>query len=407
MMTGPIFPGIRVNQQTTLEASAPLNYATAEPDKAGRFHQLDGLRAVAVVLVTLHHSVTGPIRGAFHQVGMEVQQAGKPGGAIFIYLGDLLSSLTASGVELFFVLSGIVLLRPYLRRARVFNVGSYFRRRAQRLWPPYLVALFAEGVVLWVMVRWPTWYSMERPYEFSFRGWLSQLGILNLGWDMYNVAWWSLSVELIFYLVAPLLIPVFASRAMTRLAFIVVMVLSFVVAAAIVMRFGDPLHMTRDTRQAFLNFGAYLPCFLFGLAIAKYDVPNRIGLYLVLTGVTYILLANQISAMNVHAGYGLFYAGLVVLAFDVGSAWTRFLSSPLMVWLGERSYSLFLIHFTVFAIVNYGVSWFVPDKTATYALLTRLIGLPGALLAAMMLFHFVERRFARNLVTDKYFWPKW
>jgi peptidoglycan/LPS O-acetylase OafA/YrhL len=219
---------------------------------------------------------------------------------------------------------------------------------------------------------------------------------------MYNVAWWSLTIELIFYLVAPVLVPVFASRAMTRLAFAAVMVLSFCGAALI---YASADLKTRDLTQAFLNFGVYLPCFLFGLAIAKYDVPRRVGQYLIFTGALYILLATRVKPMNVHGGFGLLYAGLTVLAFDVGGAWTRFLSSRLMVWLGERSYSLFLIHFTVFAGTNYLISWMIPSRSATYFGLTRLIGVPGAVLAAMVIFHVVERRFARNLVTDKEFWP--
>jgi len=392
------------DRPTTLEAQVPLDYATAQPDKAGRFHQLDGLRAVAVLLVLVHHSITGPVRNALMTVGNELQALGKPSANVFFYLAELASNTTASGVELFFVLSGIVLLRPYLRGARAFNVASYFRRRAQRLWPPYLIALLAEGVLLWVMMQWPTWYAEARPEKFSVWGWVSQLGILNLGWDMYNVAWWSLTVELIFYLVAPLLVPVFASRAMTRVLFVVVMVLSFVGAAVVYVLFKESLQ-TRNLSQAFLNFGVYLPCFLFGLAIAKYDVPRRVGHLLLGAGVAYILLATHWRFLNVHAGYGLMYAGLTVMAFDVAGAWRAFLSTPLMVWFGERSYSLFLIHFTVFAAVNYAVSAFIPDRTATYFVLTRLFGLPGAILASMLIFHWIERHFARNLVTDKQFWP--
>jgi peptidoglycan/LPS O-acetylase OafA/YrhL len=400
----------QLNDQPLLESQIPLDYATPQPDRAGRFHQLDGLRAVAATLVIIHHSF-----GA--RVGEELRTAAALRldvgqwwlGHTLNYFGDLIYSLGASGVELFFVLSGIVLLRPYLRGMRTFNAASYFRRRAQRLWPPYLISLVAAGVLMWVMEQFPNWYYDSLPQserQFTFWGFFSQIGILNLGWDMYNVAWWSLTVELIFYLVAPLMVPVFASRAMTRLMFIVVMVLSFIGAATLMFTVGEPLRRDRSVLQAIENFGVYLPCFLFGLAIAKYDVPRRIGQALLAAGILYILVATQFEGMNVHAGFGLLYAGLVILAFELGSAWTRFLSSPLMVWLGERSYSLFLIHFTVFAGVNYAVSWFVPGKTATYFLLTRLIGLPGAVLAAMVLFYLVERHFARNLMTDKYFWPR-
>lgn len=397
-----------MNRQQTLDSSVSLDFTTPRPDQAGRFHQLDGLRAVAVTLVLFHHSITGPIKGVLLQIAGELQSIGRPGtGTVFRYLADLLSSVTGSGVELFFVLSGIVLLRPYLRGVRSFNVASYFRRRAQRLWPPYLTALFAEGITLWLMTRWPTWYAADRQERFSVWGWLSQAAILNLGWDMYNVAWWSLTVELIFYLLAPLLVPVFASRAMTRLLFVGVMVASFIGAGCLVLMVGDPLLRSRSVEQAFLNFAAYLPCFLFGLALAKYDVPRRVGHFLLGAGIIYVLLATYFKHLNIHGGFGLLYAGLTVLAFDLGTLWTRFLSSPFMVWLGERSYSLFLIHFTAFATVNYAVSWFIGSRTETYFAVTRLIGIPAALLAAMIMFQLVERHFARNLVTDKYFWPRW
>jgi len=41
----------------------------------------------------------------------------------------------------------------------------------------------------------------------------------------------------------------------------------------------------------------------------------------------------------------------------------------------------------------------------TYFVLSRAFGLPLALFSAMLLFHFVERRFARNLLTANEFWP--
>jgi peptidoglycan/LPS O-acetylase OafA/YrhL len=416
--------GLIVNRSPTLEntpaaeapPAAPLNYTTPAPEKAGRFHQLDGLRALAASIVVIHHSLSGAVATFLRESAIVRAPANSdPTRHPFWYVADLLSHITGSGVELFFVLSGIVLLRPYLRGQRRFDVASYFKRRAQRLWPPYLVALFFDGLFLWAMSRWPTWYSTARLHlehvQFSFTGWASQLGILNLGWDMYNVAWWSLTVELIFYAVAPLLVPVFASRLMTRLIFIGVMLLAFAGGAWLTLSFGDPVAHGAENHgslQAVLNFGFYLPCFLFGLALAKYDVPKRVAAALIPAGVAWAVVANfqDYQWLNVHAGFALLYAGLTILAFDVGGRWMRFLSSRFMVWLGERSYSLFLIHFTVFAAANWACS-FLFQKGDAYFLATRLIGIPGALLSAMLLFWFVERRFARNLVTDKHFWPVW
>src|SRR5476649_1860272 len=48
----------------------------------------------------------------------------------------------------------------------------------------------------------------------------------------------------------------------------------------------------------------------------------------------------------------------------------RRLTHPIAVWLGERSYSLFLVHFNVFYLVNLVLSLFLPGRTAVYGLLS-------------------------------------
>ena len=83
----------------------------------------------------------------------------------------------------------------------------------------------------------------------------------------------------------------------------------------------------------------------------------------------------------------------------------RLLSRPLATWIGERSYSLVLIHVTAFHMTGWLVAFVTPHRGLAYAILTRAIGLPLALVLAMLLFHFVERRFARGLVTADRFWP--
>ena len=64
-----------------------------------------------------------------------------------------------------------------------------------------------------------------------------------------------------------------------------------------------------------------------------------------------------------------------------------------------------MIHFTVFYATNYCVSHFCAGRGLAYALATRLIGIPLSFLAAMLVFQFVERPFARGLLTGDYFWP--
>jgi peptidoglycan/LPS O-acetylase OafA/YrhL len=155
---------------------------------------------------------------------------------------------------------------------------------------------------------------------------------------------------------------------------------------------------------ALLNLLVYSPCFLLGMMIAKFDWPPKLGWVLAAVGLAYLLAAIRFPWTNSHAGFGLLYAGIVMASFASHGRLYRILASDFMVWLGERSYSLFLIHFTVFALVNWLTS-FVLLKDASYFFVTRAVGLPGAMLAAMVLFWLVERHFARNLATADRFWP--
>ncbi|MBC8106754.1 MAG: acyltransferase [Anaerolineae bacterium] len=365
---------------------APAN-VSAPPE---RFHQLDGLRAVAVGLVMFHHLLGEPLKLWLANHG-------------FVYFSNLLAQTTGSGVELFFVLSGVVLLRPYLRGRRKFNTNSYLRRRVERLFPPYLVALGLEALLAFVYIRFPTWVTRENPHaEFSFTGVAQQLGIVSFGWPHYNVAWWSLSVEGLFYLIVPLLLPLFAWRKMDRLFFAAMAILCMALGIWI-NRWVDFARPNAWT--SFQHLAVYSSCFLLGIAIAKYDWPRSLGWAMVIFGTIYILLATAEARLDYHIGYGFLYGGVIILAWSPRTRLAKTLSSPLMLWIGERSYSLFLIHFTAFFTVNYLISFATPGKNAVYLATSRIGGLAAAVFGAMLMFQFIERRFARNLVTANQFWP--
>jgi peptidoglycan/LPS O-acetylase OafA/YrhL len=100
----------------------------------------------------------------------------------------------------------------------------------------------------------------------------------------------------------------------------------------------------------------------------------------------------------------LVYAGIIILSFYVAS-FRHFLSRPIMIWLGERSYSLFLVHFSVFYFMDAIAARFTTSRSILYAVFSRGVGIPVALFVAMLLFYFVERWQARGLVTGNMFWP--
>lgn len=368
-----------------------------------RLYELDGLRALAVALVVVHHSLTA---------------------AIFQFLVDhgwrrgaeLLRFVTGSGVELFFVLSGTVLLRPYLRRERLFNVRRYLWRRFVRLWPPYAVALGFAGAVIYLTDARPTWYSTQVLPKFSGIAWLRQAGIVNLGWPSYSGAWWSLNLEVIFYLLAPVLIAGLLRVRSRWLPF--ALLVSLAVGGSLASAaFGDytSIFLTATVLPAASNvpgpfevfqaFLIYLPSFALGIVIARFQVPVRYGRLLLAYGTLHVLLGLMYANLNVHLGFALLYAGMVIVALQGSCRMRRLLSEPHVVWLGERSYSLFLIHFPVFYLTSYVASRVASSRGAVYFVVSRGLGLPLALLAAMVIFWLVERRFARGLFTADSFWP--
>ena len=382
----------------TIEPHAPPHAADPVPPQrpltAERFHQLDGLRAVAAGIVVFHHSFSRPVQ-------MALESTGDPA---LTYLGKLLMATTGSGVELFFVLSGVVLLRPYVRGLRPFKPGTYFLRRAERLWPPYLVVLALEGLLTFVAATYPTALSRaDRGLDFTFKDLALQVPIVNFGSPFWNMAWWSLSIEVLFYLTVPLVLPVFIWRGLNRTMFLLLAVGLWM--AGFYLRPHVTPHSAVPWTYSIQQLAEYSICFLIGIAIAKFDWPPRAGWALIGLGILYVLVSVPYPALNYHAAYGMFYGGVIMLSFVRGSRLRKFLAHDLLVWLGERSYSLFLIHFTVFFAVNWMVSRFVLRKDWVYGVVSRGLGLPLALFAAMLLFHFVERRFARNLVTANQFWP--
>ena len=151
--------------------------------QAGRSGDVDGLRALAALGVVVFH-VT--VLGGF--------AARNPLGAW--------TARMDVGVTIFFVLSGYLLYRPMVT-ARVQgrpapSLGGYFRRRLVRILPAYWVALTVLAVALPNTVR-DVFSSRWWVYYGLLQSWSADTVIKGVG-----VAW-SLSVEMAFYLLLPLL----------------------------------------------------------------------------------------------------------------------------------------------------------------------------------------------------------
>ena len=361
-------------------SAGALNYVMAHV--GDRLHALDGARAVAACLVVAHHLGVGSAAVGLEQSGHEV-------------LGRLLGGLTASGVELFFVLSSVVLAGPYVRGERRLDLGKYTMRRVERLVPPYFVAWLLAGLQVYLLTIFPTWWTVGSSLpSFSMTDWLAQVGIIYVGNASYSFAWWSLTIEVAFYVALPAIIPLVV-RARRWHRGLLAAFLGSVLVACTVYGLG-----AADSVPILTKFAVYASCFCAGLVIAAGGpLSPSLRLTAVATGITWVLASAVFPLLNPHVGWGLLYFGIVSVAMDRGTSIARTLSQFKFVWLGERSYSLYLVHYSVIGLVCHAVSFLIGSKGVAYFLLTRPLSIVGTLAATVLLFHFIERRFARNLVT--------
>ena len=347
-----------------------------------RIHALDGMRAVAACLVVVHHLGVATFGAALSSGG-------------YIALGHIVSGLTASGVELFFVLSPVVLAGPYIRDKRVLDTGKYGARRVERLFPPYLAAWLLAGLQIYLLTAFPTWWTERASLpSFSLSDWISQIGIIYIGNHSYNFAWWSLTIEVAFYVMLPVIVPLvrYANRSKNG---VFIALLGSIAVSCVVYALPSAGNVPILSRMAI-----YASCFWAGLFIAaKGPLEGALSFVAMAAGVAWVLAAGAFDELNPHVGWGLLWFGVVSAAMESRSWISRRLSNFRIVWLGERSYSLYLLHFTVIGLACHAVSLMTDSKGAVFILLTRTISIVASLAIAIVVFHFIERRFARNLVT--------
>src|SRR5689334_9392290 len=153
----------------------------------GRNSGLDLLRAAACVLVTVFHlrTVLGVDFGPLNKV---------------IEGGD-------AGVYVFFALSGYLLYRPFVRGD--VDLREYALKRAARILPGYFVALVALAALTRnpLPIEHPLPYlTMTSSYNIELRGFLGNA--------------WTLSAELIFYVLLPVFARVAAGHEIRRLGIV-------------------------------------------------------------------------------------------------------------------------------------------------------------------------------------------
>ncbi|TFV57519.1 acyltransferase [Mycobacterium sp. PS03-16] len=339
-------------------SAAPAQGGLESVSAAERVASLTGVRAVAALLVVLTH--------AAYTTGKYPQG----------YLG-LVYSRMEIGVPVFFVLSGFLLFRPWVQAAANGTAAPSVRRyawhRVRRIMPAYVVTVAAAYLVYHFRTAGP---NPGHTWEGLFRN-LTHTQIYT---DHYLYSYlhqgltqmWSLAVEVAFYLVLPVLAYVLLVALCRRAWRPARLIAGLVVLAAV-----SPLWLWLVHSVTWLPDGArlwlpgYLMWFLGGMLLAVLQA-MRVRAYalacLPLAVVCYLIASTPIAGEPTTSPAGLdealaktlFYAVISTLVVAplalTGSGggqglYGRFLASRPMVFLGEISYEIFLIHLLTMELV--------------------------------------------------------
>ena len=316
-----------------------------------RNYKIDVLRGISILLVLIHHfNIPYKLHDTF--LGVQV-------------FGESLSTLIARngnyGVTMFFVISGFLITQHTLQRnaslAQIDLKNFYIRRIARIM--PCLVLLVVMVTVLGSFGLKPFMNQAPNDIEVSygltvfsaFTFWMNILIIEN-GWVNYALGvLWSLSVEEVFYLAFPLLCLIVGR---SQKSFI--LLLLAIIAYAPYFR---SLHFGEESGAYLYHYfssfdGIAIGC-LTALIAQNYSgiLPNKnimIGIVSVLMIILYFYAPiKAVSTWGVSV-FALLSAILIFCFAQNPTAQTSSIFSKIMVWIGQRSYEMYLFHLIVLGL---------------------------------------------------------
>ena len=324
-----------------------------------RFRSLDALRGLAALVVVVHHVMLSLPDGIRGQLGF-IEVASGMGGRF--------------AVMLFFVLSGFVLALPYFAGTSL-PYGRYIVRRFCRLYLPFAFAVLIAALLCWllggpVLPIASSWLNGPWSRPLTAGVVMSHLLMEGIGQPQsidLDGPIWSLIIEMRVSLIFPLLVLYIRRFGLAGVA--VALVVAFVCAKSQAALGDNSPFVGESLAGTLLLTGRYIVMFLLGVMLAaRLDriretflrgspkLHAMIFSVMVCVVCVWMVLAYT-KAVQAHLGYvdvfwGVFTLYLIVacVAFPKVAA---MLSGRVCLWLGDISYSLYLIHLPVLMSMLY------------------------------------------------------
>ncbi|MFR8626809.1 MAG: acyltransferase family protein [Dorea formicigenerans] len=321
---------------------------------------LDGIRAIAVIMVLSYHLKLSLFKSGF------------------------------LGVTVFFVLSGYLIIDILISEVEeegTIDLKNFWLRRIRRLVPAVMsmavVIIFVSAVVNRVI------------FTKGCKDFLASVLGFNNWWQIFNkVSYfeaagvpspfthcWSLAIETQFYLIYPLILLGIYKLAKSRgegqakrgLLFAGVTLLLALISVILMIVLFDPqqdasrVYYGTDTRAFSLLFGALLAILWeYRMVPRKLSASVNMGL----GSLSFAVLLVMTIAINGSSNFwyrggqfiGTILTVLVIYTVSGRKTWLiRFLSNPVLKWIGDRSYSIYLWHYPIILLISKGIkaSWWI------------------------------------------------
>jgi peptidoglycan/LPS O-acetylase OafA/YrhL len=311
---------------------------------------IDGLRAVAVIAVMLYHLGFTWIPGGF------------------------------LGVDLFFVISGYVITRLLLdsiQRSGGLDLRAFYKARIRRLFPPLIFMIIVTTLYISI-------WAPETVRRFVSDSPFSIFGLMNW-WLVFRHTdyfdstarppllqhTWSLGVEAQFYLIWPLILLLVlrqfgkkripgAALLIAAISGITLLIVSFQVDAASATQVSH-VYFGTDTHSIGLFLGAALAVSWVPQNLKEQvnkraqDFIDGIGVFGFVGILATFLFVNETDPTLYKLAFplaGIFGCAIITSVVHPASRFAPILSSKIAVWIGERSYSIYLWHWVVFQLTR-------------------------------------------------------
>jgi len=346
------------------------------PDSSAFRTDIQGLRAIAVLLVVLYHSGVAVLSGGY------------------------------VGVDVFFVISGFLItthLLGTLQRDGRLHFADFYARRARRILPASFAVLIATVLAsaIWVnplqftqVLEGAVWTALYVPnYLFAAQGTNYLAETIPSLFQHY----WSLGIEEQFYLLWPALLAgsfVVLRRRTARLKWIILAVgiISFIACLFLVARVQPWAFFSLPTRAWELAAGGLVAALL--LRRPRWATTRLAGIGAWIGLVAVIGSGFVLTSSTTFPGTATLLPVLGTAALIIGGsrattwspAWVLSLSP--MLFIGKISYSLYLVHWPLLQIPQAAVGYDHPLPLWV----TLLLGLAGVPIAWLS-FRFIEEPF--------------